>query len=165
MIIDNASLRQNMCARALNFLEVFAIDRHDLDEVAQLFPEVARGIRRVAIRLAARRAFIRHAKSVLNLRAGRKRSMVDAAFSIEASNAAFVSAAPVGAPAAIGVAAAASGASLPADREVRRELSRQAAKQDELASAVALLTQAVEGLRRDLQVPAANAPEAPSPNS
>lgn len=144
VIIDNESLRQNLCARALNFLEVFAIDRPHLEAVTDAFPEVARGIRRVAVRLAARRAFIRYAKEVLQERTGRKPNPLDA-FSIESTSPAFVDdrihVLPQSPGSPLGHAKAS---------DVLKELSRQASRQHDLANAVAQLTQSVKQLRDDL---------------
>lgn len=53
---------RSYCALALNFLEVFALARQDLEEVASCFPEEAKAIRRHAVHLACRRAFILEAQ-------------------------------------------------------------------------------------------------------
>lgn len=143
VIIDNQSLRHNLCARSLNFLEVFAIDRFELDSVAQAFPEVARGIRRIAVRFAARRAFVRYAKRVRAERDGRKVS-VDR-FAINEESDVFVRAAvPV-------PKVTSPGALMPS--QVQQELQRQGARQEALAETVQQLVHAVNALRSELLPP------------
>ena len=147
LIIDNESLRHNLCARALNFLEVFAIDRYELDAVAQAFPEVARDIRRVAVRLAVRRAFIRYAKEVLLQRTGVKKSLTERAFVIAPNNSAFVPAVPH-------EPSSSSSLGMAATSEIRKELSRQASRQDEIIAQLAQLTQAVADIAQAKPSPA-----------
>lgn len=62
VILQSESLRIAYCARAMNYLEVFAINREDLEIVSARFPAMARIIRREAVRLATRRAFILESK-------------------------------------------------------------------------------------------------------
>ena len=62
VILRSEYLRYAYCARAMNYLEVFAINREDLEIVSDRFPAMARIIRREAVRLATRRAFILEAK-------------------------------------------------------------------------------------------------------
>ena len=58
VILRAVSLRLSYAARAMNYLEVFTIDREELETVAALFPTVARTVRAHAVRMAARRGFI-----------------------------------------------------------------------------------------------------------
>ena len=142
VIIDNESLRQNLCARALNFLEVFAIDRPHLEAVTDAFPEVARRIRRVAVRLAARRAFIRYAKEVLQERTGRKQTrLTPFPLNRRARRLSMTeSTCCRRAPAAAG----------PREGVGRLEGAEPAGKQQHDLATVAQLTQSVKQLRDDL---------------
>ena len=73
MIIQTESLRKACTARAMNFIAVFVITNDTLDELSSAFPSVARAIRRRAVRLALRRAFVQEAKA----RRKRRGSVVD----------------------------------------------------------------------------------------
>ena len=68
MIVSAASLHVKFCALAMNYVECFTLAREDLEDVAEIFPDVAKKIRRHAVRLATRRAFVLAAD---NLRAER----------------------------------------------------------------------------------------------
>lgn len=62
MILHSTHLRQNYAARALNYLEVYAIDREELLQTAHAFPQSYRRIRKYAIYLALRRDVIRRVR-------------------------------------------------------------------------------------------------------
>ena len=61
-IMQNSHLQRRWCARAMNYLEVYLISRDDVLDIAASFPKTLRVIRRLAIRMAARRQFILAAK-------------------------------------------------------------------------------------------------------
>lgn len=88
MILQSEWLVRRFCARAMTYLEVFTISRPQLMEAAEAFPETALHLRRCAIRLAARREFMRIAKARLE-EAGKAKakSTVDRLFSEASSHA------------------------------------------------------------------------------
>ena len=55
MILRSAHLQRPWCARAMNYLEVYMIDREELLEIARMFPATYKEIHRCAVRLAMRR--------------------------------------------------------------------------------------------------------------
>lgn len=61
VILASEHLRLRYCGRAMNYLEVYSCTRTQLETIADYFPLVKSGIRRHAIRLAIRRAFIAEA--------------------------------------------------------------------------------------------------------
>ena len=172
------SLQSRGIARAINFLEVFAIDRENLEAIAAAFPEFSRTIRKHAIRLAVRRAFVMAAKERTRREHGgedRERSLSKAFMSMssedemtkamdEVSNhqkrrsTEFFGEAPTddvvtdGGALAEAVQQIRQGQAQQAMKvgELRGELARQAAKQDELVASIHTLMDTVNGLRRDL---------------
>ena len=64
MILHSEWLKNPFCARAMTYLEVYRLNRTQLAEAAQEFPEMADHLRRCAIRLAVRRHFIFTAKAM-----------------------------------------------------------------------------------------------------
>ena len=74
IILLSLHLRSKHCARALTFLDVLTIDREELDEIGIGFPKTAARIRRQAIRLATRRAFILEASFRKQIDSGRTAS-------------------------------------------------------------------------------------------
>ena len=62
MIMKSMELQNKFCARAMNYLEVLTITREELDDAALEFPVAQNRLRRCAVRLATRRAFIAEAK-------------------------------------------------------------------------------------------------------
>jgi len=64
MILRAAHLQRPWCARAMNYLEVYMIDREELLDIARMFPATYIEIRRCAVRLAMRRQFILAAKLI-----------------------------------------------------------------------------------------------------
>lgn len=63
VILTSEELRRKYCARAMNFLEVFCVNRATLEDVARGHPEYAKRLRKLAVRLAVRRAFIHVAQA------------------------------------------------------------------------------------------------------
>ena len=59
MILSKAELRNKYSAKALNFLEVYAIGRSDLFELIARHPSSAREIRFYTIRLALTREVVK----------------------------------------------------------------------------------------------------------
>jgi hypothetical protein len=57
-ILASAHLRSRNQAQALTFLDVLAIDLRELEHVTAGFPDRVRAMRRAAVRLATRRAFV-----------------------------------------------------------------------------------------------------------
>ena len=189
VILTSEHLRLNFVARAMNFLEVFSIDREQLSTLADSFPDVARIIRKAAIRLAVRRAFVRAAREMrLSSAADERESLTTKSrFSSMLSQATenhlnlpqavqpgpivsepnsrtgspALGPSPSGtSPAGMEKAGALTGTNLSRDVSeckdavdgMRKELSRQASKQDDLAAAIKTLTEAVTGLRQDMQL-------------
>lgn len=66
MILTSDHLQKKYSARAMIFLSVFSLSREDLEEVAGHFPMELRRIRRAAITLATRRAFVEEAYARAN---------------------------------------------------------------------------------------------------
>jgi hypothetical protein len=62
IILSSLNLRLQHSARAINFVEVFTITRKALEAAVIAFPGAARDLRRKAVRLATRRAFIIEAR-------------------------------------------------------------------------------------------------------
>jgi hypothetical protein len=65
VILTSQHLLRTYCALAMNYLEVFVLARQNLEDVAAIFPAQQARIRRHAVRLACRRAFILEAESRL----------------------------------------------------------------------------------------------------
>jgi len=68
IIISSPRLQNRYSARAMTFLAVFTITREDLNETASNFPKAAKLIRRKALQLAMKRAFVVEAKKAKVLR-------------------------------------------------------------------------------------------------
>lgn len=62
LILMSEHLRVGWVARAMNYLEVYLINRDELLEVASLYPETYKAIRRAAIFLAMKRTIVRIAE-------------------------------------------------------------------------------------------------------
>ena len=71
VILSNAHLQRALCALAMNFLDAFRLSRDDLEDTQRSFPSEAQRIRKMAIRLALRRAV------VLEAMIHRKASLMD----------------------------------------------------------------------------------------
>lgn len=61
-ILTNVDLRSPYVARAMTFLECFSIDATDINETLSAFPDFAAVVRRRAVMLATRRAFMLEAE-------------------------------------------------------------------------------------------------------
>ena len=82
MILRSSLLRRPWCARAMNYLEVYMIDREELLDIARMFPGTYDAIHKCAVRLAMRRQFILAAKVLVANQDARhtRRSSFDKAF-------------------------------------------------------------------------------------
>jgi len=82
MILRSSLLRRPWCARAMNYLEVYMIDREELLDIAHMFPATYEAIHKCAVRLAMRRQFILAAKVLVADNDGQhsRRSTFDSAF-------------------------------------------------------------------------------------
>ena len=76
MLLTSQHLQKPFCARAMIFLSVFTLSRHELMEAAGFFPIEYRKIRSTAITLATRRAFILEAARRKRERMGKNDSFV-----------------------------------------------------------------------------------------
>lgn len=74
MILSSPKLRSTAQARAMNYLEVYYIGRHELLTIAAGFHTTARRIRRVAVLLALRRHLIQEARLKLRVPSGQNLS-------------------------------------------------------------------------------------------
>ena len=71
VILSSMHLQFSYCARAMNYLEVYAMHREALDEVSMRFPQMQKRIRHEAVRMATRRAFILEAQRMRQQEDGR----------------------------------------------------------------------------------------------
>ena len=76
MIVARATFRDSAPAISLSFLHVAALARHALDEILESFPRARLTVRKAAVRIATRRAFVMAAQLIVQ-QEERKRALRD----------------------------------------------------------------------------------------